>query len=45
MPSKKRFLYIKDIVPIFFPLVPLSKSKDDREKIEAKKNIEAVINN
>ena len=34
MSSKKKFMQIKEITPIWFPLVPLTADKDSREKSE-----------
>jgi hypothetical protein len=43
MASRKKFMQVKDIIPIYFPIVPLSAEKDDKEREEAHKNISTVL--
>lgn len=45
MASRKKFMQIKEIIPICFPLVPLNSAEDHKEKEEVKKNISIAVNN
>lgn len=45
MASKKKFMQLKDIIPIYFPIVPLPATKDAKEREETLKNISPVLNN
>ena len=43
MQSRKGFMKIKDIIPIQFPILPLSKQNDQKEKETVKQNIKVVL--
>ncbi len=45
MQSRKGFMKIKDIIPIHFPILPLDKQRDRKQKETVKENIIVVLQN
>ena len=43
MATKKRFMRIKDIIPLCFPLLPMGKNEEETHKSEIEKSVATVL--
>lgn len=41
--SKKKYQLIKDIVPVYYPILPLSGREEEKYRTEAEGNIKGVL--